>query len=198
MVIPPLLPLTDRAVETTLWVEAVDNSVHRTGVHFLSALSQGAPRIGAPTCGKTQVCNYGGTRAQARVDLAGTPELAYPEVRLYVGCTVVHLRAPPPPGTGPPQGELAKALHASCAPHRSGSAISTQRFNFWNGHFPGRLSRAAGCSRPLKESTVSKRTYQPNNRRRARKHGFRARMQTRAGRAIVSARRKKGRANLTA
>ncbi len=49
-----------------------------------------------------------------------------------------------------------------------------------------------------KEFTVSKRTYQPNNRRRARKHGFRARMQTRAGRAIVSARRKKGRASLTA
>ncbi|MGB3697718.1 MAG: 50S ribosomal protein L34 [Gordonia sp. (in: high G+C Gram-positive bacteria)] len=43
-----------------------------------------------------------------------------------------------------------------------------------------------------------KRTFQPNNRRRARVHGFRLRMRTRAGRAIVNARRSKGRAQLTA
>ena len=43
-----------------------------------------------------------------------------------------------------------------------------------------------------------KRTYQPNNRRRARVHGFRLRMRTRAGRAIVSNRRRKGRRALTA
>lgn len=43
-----------------------------------------------------------------------------------------------------------------------------------------------------------KGTYQPNNRRRARKHGFRHRMRTRAGRAIVSGRRQKGRARLSA
>lgn len=45
---------------------------------------------------------------------------------------------------------------------------------------------------------VSKRTFQPNNRRRARKHGFRHRMRTRAGRAILAARRRKGRENLSA
>ncbi|HAN26087.1 MAG: 50S ribosomal protein L34 [Microbacterium sp.] len=45
---------------------------------------------------------------------------------------------------------------------------------------------------------MSKRTFQPNNRRRAKKHGFRARMRTRAGRAILSARRTKGRATLSA
>ncbi|GAA3762236.1 large subunit ribosomal protein L34 [Spinactinospora alkalitolerans] len=44
---------------------------------------------------------------------------------------------------------------------------------------------------------MSKRTYQPNNRRRAKTHGFRLRMRTRAGRAIIAARRRKGRAALT-
>ena len=43
-----------------------------------------------------------------------------------------------------------------------------------------------------------KLTFQPNNRRRARVHGFRLRMRTRAGRAIVTARRRKGRGYLTA
>lgn len=45
---------------------------------------------------------------------------------------------------------------------------------------------------------MSKRTYQPSNRRRSRNHGFRARMRTRAGRAILSARRRKGRVELSA
>ncbi|MEX2504555.1 MULTISPECIES: 50S ribosomal protein L34 [Egicoccus] len=43
-----------------------------------------------------------------------------------------------------------------------------------------------------------KRTFQPNNRRRSKKHGFRARMSTRAGRAIVKNRRRRGRASLSA
>src|ERR1700733_6852685 len=50
---------------------------------------------------------------------------------------------------------------------------------------------------PLSGVPVSKRTFQPNNRRRAKTHGFRLRMRTRAGRAILSARRRKGRARVS-
>lgn len=45
---------------------------------------------------------------------------------------------------------------------------------------------------------MSKRTFQPNNRRRAKKHGFRLRMRTRAGRSILAGRRRKGREKLSA
>jgi large subunit ribosomal protein L34 len=43
-----------------------------------------------------------------------------------------------------------------------------------------------------------KRTFQPNNRRRAKKHGFRSRMASASGRAVLKARRIKGRARLSA
>ncbi|HWG73460.1 MAG TPA: 50S ribosomal protein L34 [Acidimicrobiales bacterium] len=43
-----------------------------------------------------------------------------------------------------------------------------------------------------------KRTYQPNTRRRAKRHGFRHRMSTRAGQAIIKSRRLKGRKRLSA
>jgi large subunit ribosomal protein L34 len=60
---------------------------------------------------------------------------------------------------------------------------------------PSTSSPSASRERAL---PVSKRTFQPNNRRRAKTHGFRLRMSTRAGRAILAGRRRKGRAELSA
>lgn len=80
------------------------------------------------------------------------------------------------------------------------SVRTARSFEVWRGGAPrtGPLVTRLLRNPDLGVPSVTKRTFQPNNRRRHKTHGFRLRMRTRAGRAIVGDRRRKGRARLAA
>jgi len=58
-------------------------------------------------------------------------------------------------------------------------------------------SGLSGALRPIQPASTMKRTYQPSKVRRARTHGFLVRMKSRGGRAVINARRAKGRKKLS-
>lgn len=79
-------------------------------------------------------------------------------------------------------------------------ALSSAPGSAGGGSRPGRHRNHTTGVGPVtaQEAAHVKRTFQPNSRRRAKRHGFRHRMSTRAGRAVIRSRRLKGRARLSA
>ena len=155
---------------------------------------------------------FGGHRVRVLRCPPAENSLRQPRSPTAVACSGnLSFACEPPSGIrwSEPMAALASSQARLCLPlsaHASAGVllrVCSRRLSLLPGCRPGTLRpphrTPRTCQRPeLPGGCSVKRTYQPHNRRRARRHGFRHRMSTRAGRAIVNARRRKGRQRLSA